>query len=90
LTVQLRLRNRKAEAIFSDSGCGVSGEDLQRLFNPFFTTKEKKLGLGLAVSHRIVDAHHGLIQVKSQPGRGTVVTVTLPALVNAPKGRNQH
>jgi signal transduction histidine kinase len=90
LTVQLRLRNRKAEAVFSDSGCGVSSEDLQRLFNPFFTTKEKKLGLGLAVSHRIVDAHHGLIQVKSQPGRGTVVTVALPALVNAPRGRNQH
>jgi signal transduction histidine kinase len=90
LTVTLRLRNRKAEVVFSDTGCGVSGEDLQRLFNPFFTTKDKKLGLGLAVSHQIVDAHHGLIQVKSQPGRGTTVIVALPALVNAPKGRNQH
>lgn len=90
LTVQLRLRNRKAEAIFSDTGPGISNEDLQRLFNPFFTTKDKKLGLGMAVSHRIVDAHHGQIQAKSQPGRGTSVTVTLPALANAPKGRNQH
>jgi len=66
----------------SDSGCGMNPETLDRLFDPFFTTKDvgKGTGLGLSVVHGIVTAHYGAIQVESQPGVGTTVTVYLPGL----------
>jgi signal transduction histidine kinase len=51
------------------------------VFEPFFTTKQdwRGRGLGLAVAYRVVQAHHGSIRIDSQPGRGTTVTITLPA-----------
>jgi signal transduction histidine kinase len=63
-----------------DTGCGISRENLSRLFTPFFTTKEmgKGTGLGLAICYGIVKMHSGDISVKSEVGKGTVVTVSLP------------
>jgi signal transduction histidine kinase len=72
-----------AEAVrltVSDNGEGISPENLNKIFDPFFTTKSegKGVGLGLAVSYGIVQAHGGDIEVKSQPGIGTTFVVTLP------------
>ncbi len=63
-----------------DDGIGMPPEVLQNMFEPFFTTKERGrgLGLGLAISRQIVERHQGRIEVKSEPGRGTVFTITLP------------
>lgn len=62
----------------SDNGKGMDQETLDRLFTPFFSTKEKGTGLGLAISHRIIKEHKGHIKVKSKAGEGTTVSVTLP------------
>jgi signal transduction histidine kinase len=61
-----------------DSGCGISEENLSRVFNPFFTTKEKGTGLGLSIVRKIVEVHEGTITIESQKNQGTTVTVTLP------------
>ncbi len=65
---------------FADNGRGILPEDLGRVFDPFFTTKGagRGSGLGLSVSYGIVREHHGWIDVESEPGRGTLVTVYLP------------
>jgi len=65
-----------------DGGVGIAPEHLNRIFDPYFTTKEKGSGLGLAISYSIVRAHGGAIAVTSQPGRGTTFTVYLPASLN--------
>ncbi|MDI6777214.1 MAG: ATP-binding protein, partial [Syntrophales bacterium] len=62
----------------SDMGKGVSEEDRKRIFDPFFTTKGKGTGLGLAICQRIVEAHKGEIEVKSEVGKGTTFVVNLP------------
>jgi two-component system sensor histidine kinase AtoS len=61
-----------------DSGIGIPKEDLNKLFDPFFSTKEGGVGLGLSIAHRIVDQHHGKIEVESAPGKGTLLAVWLP------------
>ncbi|MHC4598025.1 MAG: sensor histidine kinase, partial [Planctomycetota bacterium] len=60
---------------------GIPAEDLTKVFQPFFTTKEvgKGTGLGLAVSYRIIQDHHGRIDVDSRVGEGTRFTIELPA-----------
>jgi len=61
-----------------DTGRGMPAEVLENIFHPFFTTKDKGTGLGLAVIHKIVTDHHGSIQVDSTPGRGSTFLVRLP------------
>jgi two-component system NtrC family sensor kinase len=65
---------------FSDTGCGISEENLNRIFDPFFTTKadKKGTGLGLAVSYGIIERHRGRIEVQSEIDRGTTFTIQLP------------
>jgi signal transduction histidine kinase len=55
-------------------------EVVARLGEPFFTTKERGSGLGLGISRRVVDEHHGRLDIRSTPGSGTEVIVTLPPL----------
>ncbi|HRD94961.1 MAG TPA: ATP-binding protein [Rubrivivax sp.] len=68
------------EIAIQDTGCGIAEQDLGRIFDPFFTSKEvgKGTGLGLSVSHGIVKAHGGAIQVHSEVGRGTLFRIQLP------------
>ncbi|MDH4100779.1 MAG: ATP-binding protein [Nitrospirota bacterium] len=56
----------------------MSEENLKRLFNPFFTTKKEGTGLGLVITHRIVEAHGGAISVQSRANEGTIFTIKLP------------
>ena len=63
----------------ADNGCGIRTEDLSRIFDPFYTTFGGGTGLGLAVSHRILMAHQGLMNIESRPGQGTQVHLRLPA-----------
>jgi two-component system sensor histidine kinase HydH len=66
------------EVVFDDTGYGIVEEDIGRIFDPFFTTKKDGTGLGLAITYRIIENHHGMIRVMSQPGKGTTFLVTLP------------
>ncbi|MHB1545921.1 MAG: two-component system sensor histidine kinase NtrB [bacterium] len=63
---------------FIDNGCGISKNDMKNIFVPFFTTKEKGSGLGLAVSQKIIHEHGGFIDISSVKNRGTVVSVYIP------------
>ncbi|HMB15454.1 MAG TPA: ATP-binding protein, partial [Pelovirga sp.] len=57
---------------------GLSSEEQARIFDPFYTTRKGGTGLGLAVVQQIVEQHHGHIEVDSQPGQGTCITIILP------------
>ena len=63
-----------------DNGPGISPDDLERIFSPFFTTKPQGTGLGLAIVRKVVDAHDGRIDAVSAPGRGASFKVTLPVV----------
>jgi len=66
------------EIRFQDTGVGIAPEDLPRVFEPYFTTKEVGIGLGLAMTMKIVEQHGGRIDVASELGKGTVVRIHLP------------
>ena len=61
-----------------DSGIGIKAQDMQNIFNPFFTTKAEGTGLGLALSFAVMESHGGAINVNSEEGRGAVFTLLLP------------
>jgi PAS domain S-box-containing protein len=63
----------------SDSGTGIAEKDLPFIFDPFYTTKPTGTGLGLAITRRIIEEHKGRIEVKSRPGEGTTIKVSLPS-----------
>jgi signal transduction histidine kinase len=68
------------EIDISDTGSGISEQNLDKIFDPFFTTKETGhgVGLGLAISYGIIKEHKGSIQVESQVNKGTTFTIRLP------------
>jgi CheY-like chemotaxis protein len=70
---------RYVKISITDEGVGISQEHLQRIFDPYFTTKQKGSGLGLATAYSIVKAHGGLIDVQSRPSAGATFRVYLPA-----------
>jgi len=69
---------RMAAIEIRDNGCGINPEDVERIFTPFFTTKAKGSGLGMAISLKIIKEHSGHLNIESVPGAGTSVTVYLP------------
>jgi signal transduction histidine kinase len=64
----------------SDTGVGMNEETQKKIFTPFFTTKEGGTGLGLSTVKKIVEAHRGVIRLKSKPGEGTTVAMELPMI----------
>jgi two-component system, NtrC family, nitrogen regulation sensor histidine kinase GlnL len=73
-------RSRMVAVDVVDDGPGMSKEQLEHLFTPFFTTKSKGTGLGLAISQKIVAEHRGMLKVESEAGRGTTFTVMVPLI----------
>ena len=71
--------DRKVKITIEDQGAGIPAENLGKIFDPYFTTKEKGSGLGLAVTYSIIRNHDGKITVESEVGRGTKFTIILPA-----------
>ena len=63
---------------FSDTGIGISEEQQEKLFTPFFTSKERGTGLGLAIVHGILEGHKGKIRFTTKENQGTIFTISLP------------
>ena len=82
ITIATRHEQDKVIISIADTGVGIAPENLQSIFQPFFTTKDviKGTGLGLSVCHGIIANHGGSIGVESQQGRGSTFTVELPVL----------
>ncbi|HEX9291675.1 MAG TPA: ATP-binding protein, partial [Anaeromyxobacteraceae bacterium] len=79
LTVRARVDGDAAVVELSDTGCGIPDEVRHRIFEPFFTTRPTGTGLGLAIVKRIVDGHHGRVEVRARPGgSGTTFALHLP------------
>lgn len=66
------------EVIFADTGCGIPPENLKKIADPFFTTKIKGTGLGMAISHKIIQAHKAKLEVISEVDKGTRFTIKFP------------
>jgi two-component system sensor histidine kinase HydH len=81
-TLSVRVQREETERDIliniSDTGVGIREEDLPNIFDPYFTSKSSGTGLGLAIVLKIVESHGGKVGVKSRPGEGTTVTITLP------------
>jgi PAS domain S-box-containing protein len=78
LTVSTRKVDSCVEVSFKDTGIGITTENMQKLFQPFFTTKAKGMGVGLAICKKFVENHNGKINVESKIGKGTTFTIELP------------
>ena len=78
VTVRMNPDERMAQVTVQDNGPGVKDADLHRLFKPFFTTKAKGIGMGLAVSRSLVEANGGRLWLESQAGSGAIFHLTLP------------
>lgn len=68
----------KVQVEVKDNGCGMTEERIQRIGEPFYSTKEKGIGLGLMTSYKIIEYHDGSLDIISKRGEGTIVTITLP------------
>ncbi|MCK7485649.1 MAG: ATP-binding protein [Bacillus subtilis] len=79
LSVSSALMNGSIVIRFADTGSGIPASDLPKIFDPFYTTKEKGTGLGLAVSYSIIKKMNGVITVDSEIGKGTTFTITIPS-----------
>lgn len=79
LKVQSKLNGNNIEVHIKDEGCGISEEEIEKVFSPFFTTKRHGTGLGLSISKSIVEAHQGSsFTVESRKGKGTTFIITMP------------
>ena len=78
VSIEIREENENYRVEIQDTGIGISAENLKKIFNPFFTTKEKGSGLGLAIVKNIIEGHKGTVWIESEEGAGTKVFVALP------------
>ena len=79
IEVEMSFVNGKAEICIKDTGCGIPEEIKQKIFLPFYTTKQEGTGLGLALVHKIIVSHGGSIEVAGKEGEGTIFRIMLPA-----------
>jgi signal transduction histidine kinase len=84
LTLRTRLDGKAAVFEIADTGKGLTREECDRLFTPYYTTKQHGTGLGLAIVQSVVSDHHGRVSVSSKQGQGTTFTVELPLSGSAP------
>jgi signal transduction histidine kinase len=91
LSIKTAAEDSDVKILVADTGTGISDENIGKIFEPYFTTRDTGSGLGLTLVYKIVKEHQGEIAVKSSPGEGTVFTITLPApqketrLIGAPE-----
>jgi signal transduction histidine kinase len=78
ITIRTREVDGQAEVSVIDEGCGIPPDKIETIFNPFVTTKQNGVGLGLAIVAKIVDGHGGKMSVESEPGKGSTFRVLLP------------
>jgi signal transduction histidine kinase len=78
LTMSLRRQGDWAEITISDTGSGMTAEECERLFTPYYTTKQNGTGLGLAIVQSVISDHQGTIKVHSEPGSGSTFVIELP------------
>jgi signal transduction histidine kinase len=86
LTVRAERDRAMFELVVGDTGVGIEDQNLEQLFTPFFTTKDKGTGLGMPFAKKIVESHGGTIRVDSRLGKGTTVTIRLPIAA----GKEEH
>ncbi|RJQ38597.1 MAG: sensor histidine kinase [Nitrospiraceae bacterium] len=78
LTIKSMVKGNNIVIQFKDTGVGITKEDMTRVFDPFYSTKEKGTGLGLAVSYDIIKKMNGALDIESEIGKGSVFTITIP------------
>jgi two-component system NtrC family sensor kinase len=78
ITVATRVVKDEAEIFIVDRGCGIPADRIETIFNPFVTTKQNGVGLGLAIVAKIIDGHGGRMAVESEPGKGSTFRIYLP------------
>jgi PAS domain S-box-containing protein len=83
------VRGKYIQLDIQDVGCGIAQDRLNKIFDPFFTTREGGVGLGLSVSHGIIQEHSGVVDVESKEGRGTVFHVLLPLIRSRQQQENK-
>ncbi len=88
LRVSTKKTNDLVEVSFEDTGVGMSKENMKKLFTPFFTTKAQGMGMGLAICKKFVDCNGGSIEVESEEGKGSKITIKLPIKDERVSGRN--
>ena len=82
LKVDIETNGKLISVMIEDTGDGISSEDINKIFDPFYTTKSLGIGLGLAISKRIIEDYGGMIRVKSRLAEGTVFQISLPVVIN--------
>nr|HPO10030.1 ATP-binding protein [bacterium] len=78
VTITLVREEGQVNFIFTDTGAGILDSDMEKVFEPYFTTRESGTGLGLMIVNRIVHEHHGDVNIRSRIGQGTQAIVSLP------------
>ena len=81
---------RYVKIVFEDSGSGIKQDDLNKVYDPYFTTKDSGTGLGLSTTHSIISKHGGCIDITSEVGKGTIVTVLLPSYSDQEGGNERR
>jgi signal transduction histidine kinase len=90
IRIRAMSQSRLVVVYFDDEGQGVNEEDMEKILDPFFTTKPKGTGLGLGIVKNIIEAHKGKLRVENRSAGGLRVEVRLPAVAKAAAGQDQH